>query len=74
MPILLDPEAIEVYAPVIAAAAEHLEAEASAALAATSPLDQLLHVGGTLALTRLLAREVDSLVASVELSSPPSEE
>lgn len=65
MPIEIDPEDISAHVPLIAVLAGQLELEAESTLAASSGLQQLLHIGGIDALTRVLVRETAQLTAAV---------
>lgn len=66
-------EPIVTHAPLLAVLSEHLQTEAELALSATTPVQQLLRVGGMLALGRALAREGALLSAALnEHSTVPT--
>lgn len=63
-------DSIAAHAPLLAVLAEQLQTEAEQALAAEAPSQQLLRLGGMLALTRLVAREGTLLSEALHTGQP----
>ncbi|MCB9758380.1 MAG: hypothetical protein H6739_37140 [Alphaproteobacteria bacterium] len=65
MSTMLPPDAVGDHMYQIALLAEQVEVEAEAVLSSEEELEQLLHIGGVLALVRVLGAEARSLSASI---------